>query len=82
MTRRWRVTWTADDAERREMLGRVVRGPCGEFLNPYTDIDWESPEFAAGQRSPADLPATDDLLGQARRGNAVDRDRWRQANGL
>jgi len=53
-----------DDAEYVDMLTTLSEGSVRRNFNPYTDIDWDSPEFAV---IPNDtrwvLPATDPLGG-------------------
>lgn len=87
MVRRWRRNMdVADDAGYVEMLTTLSEGSVRRNFNPYTDIDWDSPEFAV---TPGDerwvLPATDPLgrhrwyLSQplAKR---IEIGQWRQAN--
>lgn len=63
IVRRWRRNMdVADDAEYVEMLATLSEGSVRRNFNPYTDIDWESPEFAVTDNDPRwILPATDPL---------------------
>lgn len=61
MVRRWRRNMEVrDDTAYCEMLATLSEGSVRRNFNPYTDIDWDSPEFAV---RPDDerwiLPATD-----------------------
>jgi hypothetical protein len=63
IVRRWRRNMeVCDDAEYVDTLTTLSEGSVRRNFNPYTDIDWESPEFAV---TPNDLrwvlPATDPL---------------------
>ncbi|MGV0838126.1 AurF N-oxygenase family protein [Mycolicibacterium thermoresistibile] len=63
MVRRWRRSMeVTDDAQYVDMLNTLSEGSVRRNFNPYTDIDWDSPEFAV---TPNDerwiLPATDPL---------------------
>ncbi|MFV0496175.1 AurF N-oxygenase family protein [Mycobacterium sp.] len=71
MVRRWRRGMEVrDDAEYVEMLTTLSDGSVRRNFNPYTDIDWDSPEFAVVDNDPRwILPATDPL----------GRHRWYQA---
>lgn len=87
IVRRWRRNMdAADDAEYVEMLATLSEGSVRRNFNPYTDIDWESPEFAVTDNDPRwILPATDPL-GRHPWYQAQSRERqieigmWRQAN--
>lgn len=87
IVRRWRRNMdVADDAEYVEMLATLSEGSVRRNFNPYTDIDWESPEFAVTDNDPRwILPATDPL-GRHPWYQAQSRERqieigmWRQAN--
>ena len=63
MVRRWRRNMEVrDDAEYVDMLATLSEGSVRRNFNPYTDIDWESPEFAVTDNDPRwILPATDPL---------------------
>ena len=61
--RRWRKNMDVlDDTEYVDMLNTLSEGSVRRNFNPYTDIDWDSPEFAV---IPNDerwiLPATDPI---------------------
>jgi hypothetical protein len=61
MVRRWRRNMeVSDDTAYVDMLTTLSEGSVRRNFNPYTDIDWEAPEFAV---IPHDtrwiLPATD-----------------------
>ena len=63
MIRRWRRNMDVrDDQQYVDMLTTLSEGSVRRNFNPYTDIDWDSPEFAV---VPNDerwiLPATDPL---------------------
>ena len=63
MVRRWRRNMdVGDDAEYVDMLATLSEGSVRRNFNPYTDIDWDSPEFAVTDNDPRwILPATDPL---------------------
>ena len=45
--RRWRKNMDVlDDTEYVDMLNTLSEGSVRRNFNPYTDIDWDSPEFA------------------------------------
>ena len=47
MVRRWRRNMdVVDDTEYTDMLTTLSEGSVRRNFNPYTDIDWDSPEFA------------------------------------
>ncbi len=47
MVRRWRRNMEVrDDAEYVDILTTLSEGSVRRNFNPYTDIDWDSPEFA------------------------------------
>ena len=47
MVNRWRRNMdVSDDAEYVDMLTTLSEGSVRRNFNPYTDIDWDSPEFA------------------------------------
>ena len=87
MVRRWRRNMEVrDDAEYVDMLTTLSEGSVRRNFNPYTDIDWNSPEFAVVDNDERwILPATDPI---GRHGwyKAQPRERqieigmWRQAN--
>lgn len=87
MVRRWRRSMeVTDDAQYVDMLNTLSEGSVRRNFNPYTDIDWDAPEFAV---TPGDerwiLPATDPL-GRHRWYQAqpvqkqIEIGMWRQAN--
>lgn len=63
MVRRWRRNMEVrDDTEYVNMLATLSEGSVRRNFNPYTDIDWDSPEFAVTEDDPRwILPATDPL---------------------
>jgi hypothetical protein len=63
MVRRWRRNMEVrDDAEYVNMLATLCEGSVRRNFNPYTDIEWDSPEFAVIDGDPRwKLPATDPL---------------------
>ena len=47
MVRRWRRNMdVVDDTAYVDMLTTLSEGSVRRNFNPYTDIDWDSPEFA------------------------------------
>jgi P-aminobenzoate N-oxygenase AurF len=85
--RRWRRNMDVqDDMKYVEMLTTLSEGSVRRNFNPYTDIDWKSPEFAVTDNDPRwKLPATDPL-GRHPWYQAQSEERqiqigmWRQAN--
>jgi hypothetical protein len=63
MVRRWRANMeVADDKRYVDMLKTLSEGSVRRNFNPYTDIEWDSPEFAVTENDPRwVLPATDPL---------------------
>src|SRR6201999_474032 len=63
MVRRWRRNMdVVDDTDYTDMLTTLSEGSVRRNFNPYTDIDWDSPEFAVVPNDPRwVLPATDPL---------------------
>ena len=63
LVRRWRNNMEVqDDATYVEMLNTLSEGSVRRNFNPYTDIDWKSPEFAVIDNDPRwILPKTDPL---------------------
>ncbi len=61
--RRWRRNMEVrDDQPYVDMLTTLSEGSVRRNFNPYTDIDWDSPEFAVIPNDPRwVLPATDPL---------------------
>jgi hypothetical protein len=87
IVRRWRRNMDVlDDPKYVEMLTTLSEGSVRRNFNPYTDIDWKSPEFAVIDNDPRwKLPATDPL-GRHPWYQAQSEERqiqigmWRQAN--
>ncbi len=84
---RWRRNMEVrDDTEYVEMLNTLSEGSVRRNFNPYTDIDWDSPEFAVVDRDERwILPASDPIGGsdwyQAQPvSRQIEIGRWRQAN--
>ena len=81
MVRRWRRNMEVrDDAEYVDMLTTLSEGSVRRNFNPYTDIDWNSPEFAVVDNDERwILPATDPIgrhpLVQGAAAGTPDRDR-------
>ena len=87
MVRRWRRNMEVrDDAEYVDMLTTLSEGSVRRNFNPYTDIDWDSPEFAVVDNDERwILPATDPLgrhpwYKAQPRERQIEIGRWRQAN--
>ena len=87
MVRRWRRNMEVrDDDVYVDMLTTLSEGSVRRNFNPYTDIDWNSDEFAVVDNDPRwILPATDPLgrhpWYQAQpRERQIEIGRWRQAN--
>ncbi|WP_396906758.1 diiron oxygenase [Mycolicibacterium phlei] len=87
MVRRWRRNMeVTDDAEYVDTLTTLSEGSVRRNFNPYTDIDWDSPEFAVTPNDPRwVLPATDPLGGHPwYQAQPLERQiqigMWRQAN--
>jgi P-aminobenzoate N-oxygenase AurF len=87
MVRRWRRNMeVGDDAAYVEMLTTLSEGSVRRNFNPYTDIDWDSPEFAVVDNDERWLlPGTDPIgrhpwyLAQSRE-RQIEIGMWRQAN--
>jgi hypothetical protein len=75
-----------DDADYVDTLTTLSEGSVRRNFNPYTDIDWDSPEFAVTPNDPRwVLPATDPLGGHPwYQAQPLERQiqigMWRQAN--
>ncbi|MGK2867390.1 MAG: AurF N-oxygenase family protein [Mycobacterium sp.] len=87
MVKRWRRNMdVTDDAQYVDMLSTLSEGSVRRNFNPYTDIQWDSPEFAVIPNDPRwILPGTDPMGGHAwYRAQSVERQiqigMWRQAN--
>lgn len=85
--RRWRRNMEVrDDVQYTDMLTTLSEGSVRRNFNPYTDIDWDSPEFAVTPNDPRwILPETDPMGGHAwYQSQPVERQiqigMWRQAN--
>src|ERR1700686_4769358 len=87
IVKRWKRNMeVSDDHEYVETLGTLSEGSVRRNFNPYTDIDWDAPEFAVTDNDIRwVLPATD-LLGRHPWYQAQPLDKqiaigmWRQAN--
>ncbi|RFD25765.1 hypothetical protein MUBE_07355 [Mycobacterium uberis] len=87
IVRRWRNNMEVrDDANYVGMIATLSEGSVRRNFNPYTDIDWESQEFAVTDNDPRwMLPATDPLgrhpwyLAQPKE-RKIEIGMWRQAN--
>jgi hypothetical protein len=84
---RWRRNMEVrDDAEYVDMLTTLSEGSVRRNFNPYTDIDWDSPEFAVVDNDERwILPATDPIGKHPwYKSQPLDRQieigMWRQAN--
>ena len=75
-----------DDAQYVDMLTTLSEGSVRRNFNPYTDIDWDSPEFAVIDNDPRwILPATDPMGGHPwyqalPQERQIEIGMWRQAN--
>jgi hypothetical protein len=87
MVRRWRRNMEVrDDAAYVETLAALSEGSVRRNFNPYTDIDWDDPEFAVTPGDPRWILPESDPLGRHPwyRAQPVDKriaiGQWRQAN--
>ncbi len=87
MVRRWRRNMdVGDDAEYVDSLTTLSEGSVRRNFNPYTDIDWDSPDFAVTDGDDRwILPATDPIgrhpwYREQTRERQIEIGRWRQAN--
>jgi hypothetical protein len=87
MVRRWRRNMDVqDDTQYVEMLTTLSEGSVRRNFNPYTDIDWKSPEFAVTDDDPRWILPVTDPLGHHPWYQAQPRERqvrigmWRQSN--
>ena len=65
MIRRWRRNMDVrDDAAYVDMLTTLSEGSVRRNFNPYTDIDWDSPEFAVIDDDERWILPTTDPIGQ------------------
>jgi hypothetical protein len=85
--KRWRRNMDVrDDAAYVETLTTLSEGSVRRNFNPYTDIDWESPEFAVVEDDERWILPGTDPIGRHPWYRAQPRDRqieigmWRQAN--
>lgn len=84
---RWRRNMdVADDTEYTDMLTTLSEGSVRRNFNPYSDIDWDSPEFAVVDNDERWILPGTDPLGRHPWYQAQPIDRqieigmWRQAN--
>src|ERR1700734_942294 len=87
LIRRWRRNMDVlDDTKYVEMLNTLSEGSVRRNFNPYTDIDWKSPEFAVIDNDPRWILPKTDPLGrhswyQSRtQERQIEIGMWRQAN--
>jgi hypothetical protein len=85
--RRWRKNMeVTDDPAYVETLTTLSEGSVNRNFNPYTDIDWNSPEFAVVPNDERWILPSTDPIGQHRWYQAQPKERqieigmWRQAN--
>ena len=85
--RRWRRNMEVrDDVQYVEMLTTLSEGSVRRNFNPYTDIDWKSPEFSVTDNDPRWILPQTDPLGRHPWYLAQPQERqiaigmWRQAN--
>jgi hypothetical protein len=65
MVRRWRRNMeVSDDAQYVDTLTTLSEGSVRRNFNPYTDIDWDSPEFAVTPNDPRWILPESDPLGR------------------
>src|ERR1700727_1509870 len=87
LVRRWRNNMEVqDDPKYVEMLNTLSEGSVRRNFNPYTDIDWKSPEFAVTDNDPRWILPKTDPLGRHSWYQSQSHERqieigmWRQAN--
>ncbi len=87
MVKRWRRNMdVVDDTQYVDMLTTLSEGSVRRNFNPYTDIDWNSPEFAVIDNDERWILPASDPLGRHPwyKAQPVERQieigRWRQAN--
>ena len=87
LVRRWRSNMEVqDDPKYVEMLNTLSEGSVRRNFNPYTDIDWNSPEFAVIDNDPRWILPKTDPLGRHSWYQSQPQERqieigmWRQAN--
>jgi len=85
--RRWRKNMDVlDDTEYVDTLATLSEGSVRRNFNPYTDIDWDSPEFAVVPNDERWILPSTDPLGRHEWYRAQSKERqieigmWRQAN--
>jgi hypothetical protein len=87
LLRRWRRNMEVrDDVDYVAMLTTLSEGSVRRSFNPYTDIDWKSPEFSVTDNDPRWILPQSDPIGRHPWYKAQPRERqtaigmWRQAN--
>ena len=87
MVRRWRRNMdVGEDKAYVDMLTTLSEGSVRRNFNPYTDIDWDSPEFAVIENDERWILPSTDPIGKHEwyRSQSVERQieigMWRQAN--
>jgi hypothetical protein len=87
MVQRWRADMDVlDDVAYCDMLSTLSQGSVRRNFNPYTDIDWDSPEFAITKDDPRWILPESDPMGRHPWYQAQPVERqiaiglWRQAN--
>ena len=88
MIQRWRhnIEVRDDDTDYADTLNTLSDGSVRRSFNPYTDIDWDSPEFAVTENDPRWILPASDPLGRHPWYQAQPEERkikigmWRQAN--
>ncbi|MBV9088483.1 MAG: diiron oxygenase [Mycobacteriaceae bacterium] len=87
MVKRWKRNMEVrEDTEYVDMLSTLSEGSVRRNFNPYTDIDWDAPEFAVTQGDPRWVLPTTDPLGRHPWYQAQPLEKqikigmWRQAN--
>jgi hypothetical protein len=85
--KRWKRNMdVSDDAEYVATLATLSEASVRRHFNPYTDIDWEAPEFAVSQDDPRWVLSATDPLGRHPWYQAqplekqIEIGMWRQAN--
>jgi P-aminobenzoate N-oxygenase AurF len=87
MVKRWRGNMdVSDDAEYAAALASLSEASVRRHFNPYTDIDWEAPEFSVSKNDPRWVLSATDPLGRHPWYRAQPLEKqieiglWRQAN--
>jgi P-aminobenzoate N-oxygenase AurF len=85
--KRWKRNMdVSDDTHYVETLANLSEGSVRRHFNPYTDIDWEAPEFSVTQNDPRWVLSATDPFGRHSWYRAQPLDKqiavgmWRQAN--